>query len=1274
MEPTSNQALIFNGVNPVTGTYLIDPHPVRDLIRSAQVLRKGELWFGDEHLKDLSFRDAKGVEPGLDPSRLDETGWGLVFPADAEPALVDAILEALQELVSLRQSQAGERFRIFRGEEGVRLQENADRFLARHGSSPGRVDPDRLPYYLLLVSDPQSIPFSFQYALDVNYAVGRIYFDRLEEFSHYARSVVLCETGQVSPPHRAAFWGTAHPGDQHTDLSARQFLQPLFAEFQEHSQDQGWQAELYEPDRATKASLLGLLGGPETPALLVTACHGVGYPYGHPEQARLQGSLVCQDWGGPGSSLARDAFVSAEDIPAQANLLGSIIFHYASFATGTPYLEDWLLARDRARPALAHRALLSTLPQRLLGHPGGGALAVIGQAERAWGYSIPDQESPNPSPAYRQFLEALLRGASVQSAMEAFKDRYAVAAQLLSNELDELRYRQSFDSLRVARLLIENNEARSLTLLGDPAARLPLAPHGKSVTRPALEPVALSEKRLPVVMNFEAIEEPERRAVEAEIANLNPEASLEPVEAPEELVNAILRGECVLWTGWGLPAAAGLPTWANFVEDLEKWMLEHRLLDPNLASSIRQAILMREHTNACEAMVSALRRSDPRARQLQKYIYAKYQKQASLPDSQIYTSLARLGFRACVSTTYDTLLEQAFQEQGDPLQVYTLEDTEALRPALVERKPFLLKLYGTPHEPPTILVVSSQLAEALLDSPVFESLIQNLFASRTVFFVGLSPAQIQKDLEALRLRLPSRRHFALVEFERATDEADAGTLQARFQVEALPIQGGRYAEKVNAFLSGLQAQVEQYSAEAAFEPDQPQTPRLKWLRLENIGPFDSLELELDPNFNILLGDNGVGKTSLLKALALVLARQEARGFADRLIRFRSQDGREIEKGQVTLRTADGEEHVVELLRQPGKPAEVRVTSRWALETMKWVALGFPPLRHLDQQQLEGPKPIEGTPTFTPADLVPLLRGGLDGRMQDLSQWIINLDYLSISNPRYAQLKDDFFQVLKEITEGVNLGFSRIVSNGKNFQIMLSTDDGEVPIDLISQGTQSLLGWIGYLLERLYEVYPDADSPREQPALVLIDEIDAHMHPLWQQNIYLHLRKLFPLVQFIATTHSPLVVANAEQCQVKIFERDAETRQVRLRELNRSPQGMGVAGLLTSGFFGLGSQLDQTAQEKLLQKRRLASKDPADLTDDDKTELRRLDEEIKAMGLVHEYRDPLYSEFLNAWYDQAQKQPELNEPVLTEEQRKRQAEIVRQLVEQMKADPEKRDAA
>jgi hypothetical protein len=88
----------------------------------------------------------------------------------------------------------------------------------------------------------------------------------------------------------------------------------------------------------------------------------------------------------------------------------------------------------------------------------------------------------------------------------------------------------------------------------------------------------------------------------------------------------------------------------------------------------------------------------------------------------------------------------------------------------------------------------------------------------------------------------------------------------------------------------------------------------------------------------------------------------------------------------------------------------------------------------------------------------------------------------------------------------------------------------VPLEAISQGTGSVLCWIGTLLERLSEAGSGG------AALVLIDEIDAHMHPKWQQLFVSAFREQFQDVQVIATTHSPLLVGSLKPEEIWLVHR------------------------------------------------------------------------------------------------------------------------------------------
>ncbi len=504
----------FNGIDGASGEYLVPPLPPDTLASVA----RGEKWDA-EHFRDLQWRRQSGlpnfaVLPGFDPRNLSEVGWGVVFPAGAPPRLTDALREALGELLRLRKGQAGDRYREFAGSDGYQQGESKNQFLARHGARPGPVDPTVMPYYVLLVGDPQSIPFRFQYELDVAYAVGRIYFPRLEDYAHYARSVALAEApGGLALPRRAAFFGVANPDDAATHLSAEHLVKPLAQHMARSAADGGdWEVRTVFADEARKDRLRQLLGGPETPALLFTAGHGVGFPSGDRRQIPFQGALLCQDWPGPLSwhkEVARDHYLAAEDIDSSARLLGLVAFFFACYGAGTPYWDDFACQAFKSRAAIAPRAFLAALPQRLLAHPHGGALAVVGHVERAWTYSFQWDRAGEETGAFQALLTQLKAGDPVGAALEALNGKYAEIATMLSGELDEAQYRRT-DPLELAGLWTANHDARAYAVLGDPAVRLAAVKGGgQPAERPQPEALPARGEPLPEILVPEAAPAPE---------------------------------------------------------------------------------------------------------------------------------------------------------------------------------------------------------------------------------------------------------------------------------------------------------------------------------------------------------------------------------------------------------------------------------------------------------------------------------------------------------------------------------------------------------------------------------------------------------------------------------------------------------------------------------------------------------------------------------------------------------------------------------------------
>lgn len=467
MSSIEHQTLTLNGIDASTGEPLLCTtlEQIATVACGEQVpageseeLRRRAAALREDHL-DTRFE--------IDPRNLAEAGWAVIFPEGRQ----DELRDALAPLLALRRSQAAGR-REYRYRELVsRPGESKARFLARHGAGPGPADPDILPYYLLIVGDPTEISFRFQYQLDVQYAVGRLCFPTLQEYASYAETVVAAEQGTLRADRRVSFFGVAHPDDPTTASSLRNLVEPLAASI---SRDRpGWPVETVLGPDATKAALTERMGGPRTPALLFTAGHGLGFPPADPRHLPHQGALLCQDWPGPRAGRGRipqDYYLAADDVPDSAAPAGLITFNFACWGAGTPLHDSFVM--DGKPKQIANESFVARLPQRLLGHPGGGALAVVGHVDRAWTFSFDWPQAGAQLQVFESALGRLLEGYPVGAAMEYFNQRYAELFTDLQEEREEARWGARPDFLELSDLWTAANDARSYVVLGDPAVRL----------------------------------------------------------------------------------------------------------------------------------------------------------------------------------------------------------------------------------------------------------------------------------------------------------------------------------------------------------------------------------------------------------------------------------------------------------------------------------------------------------------------------------------------------------------------------------------------------------------------------------------------------------------------------------------------------------------------------------------------------------------------------------------------------------------------------------
>ena len=405
-----------------------------------------------------------GREPraGVNPDLLNEAGWGVVW---ADAATRSAVKPLLEPLLELRRKLAGDLYSEYTYEPG----QSARDFLDGTNGIPGPADADvSAPYYLLLVGDPGLLPFEFQQQLDLRYAVGRLFFEAADDYAAYARAVVAAENGEAIRSQRASFFAVKHENDPVTELCVDQLVDPLADEIAGLA---GWSAEKRIGPSADREALAQMLECSTRPSVLLAAGHSPVLPPGDESQRDFQGSIVTSEWPGPEREVAvgPEHTFTAADLAEGLDLTGLIVLLVGCYTGGTPRYDAFL---EKERVVRAEAPFVARLAQALLAR---GAAGVVSHVDSLYLHSFawPGSAGRPQHQTYGDMLFHLAKRRRLGHAMEPFGRRYGeLAGYLMSARLQPQKVAEE----AYAAYWIGYHDARQYVILGDPAARLALAP------------------------------------------------------------------------------------------------------------------------------------------------------------------------------------------------------------------------------------------------------------------------------------------------------------------------------------------------------------------------------------------------------------------------------------------------------------------------------------------------------------------------------------------------------------------------------------------------------------------------------------------------------------------------------------------------------------------------------------------------------------------------------------------------------------------------------
>ena len=385
------------------------------------------------------------------------------------------------------------------------------------------------------------------------------------------------------------------------------------------------------------------------------------------------------------------------------------------------------------------------------------------------------------------------------------------------------------------------------------------------------------------------------------------------------------------------------------------------------------------------------------------------------------------------------------------------------------------------------------------------------------------------------------------------------------------------------------------------------------LKLANLRALKEAEFGFRPGFNLIAGVNGVGKTSVLYALGVCLSAvvKYANGLRYKTRTFSSNDLRvgaealtvecevQLDRTPYTYLIHNPRETSVAQKKMAGEPrAQVHDTPAWAEFTGdapspltvskngRALAMLFSTRRSLTSTREPSNMAAAGGIVAACADAF----ANRNLRLSEFAAWMRVVQTLALEQPSAERV---VAALGAAVSRFLPKHFNLRVNNEKSPRLLIDHDGMPLPVAQLSDGERGLLAMVFDLTRRLAQANPEmVDPAAEAEAVVLIDEIELHLHPGWQRRIVRNLTETFPKCQFVATTHSPQVIGEVEHDRIQIIADGqvyspthsfgVDSSRVLEEIMDADPRTQDVKELLSEISREVGKQRFESARELLAQ--------------------------------------------------------------------------------------------